>query len=394
MSPISVGTVGGGAPAYVDVDGTVRPAGAGWTLEWWIGADDRWRLPTNEVAVRQQRLGDAPVVETAMRVPSGDAVQRVYGAAGHGAPIVVEVENASPAPFVLALVVRGAGQVVVDGASAQIDRQFGLTTSRAPSRWAKSVGAPVQIPVTTGHAETGAFPGATDRGARLEVALLHPVAHRTTLRAVLTAGKRAPAVDPRTMPDADDVARGWARVLDRALRVEIPSEALNARVHAARAEVLLAGQGRSPGADVFAALEDWGFDAETVEAWRRLSPRERQAVRTRAEPGTWEEAEARPGDAEFLVAVRRLLVDDGPKRPIDLLAAWPDAWRGRPLSVHDAPIAGGLLSYAVRWHGPRAAFLWETSASQVTLRVPGLDPAWSTTDARGEALLEVSGRSA
>src|SRR5262249_52747929 len=162
-----VGTVGGGAPAHVDTDGTVRPAGAGWSLEGWIGADDRWRLPANEVAVRQTRGGDAPVIETAMRGPSGDAVQRVFGAAGDGAPIVVEVENASPAPFVLALVVRGAGQVLVDGASALIDRLFVLTTPRAPSRWAKSVASPVQMPVTTGHAETGPFPGAKDRGARL-----------------------------------------------------------------------------------------------------------------------------------------------------------------------------------------------------------------------------------
>jgi hypothetical protein len=256
------------------------------------------------------------------------------------------------------------------------------------------VAAPVQIPVTTGHAQTGPFPGAKDRGARLEVAFLHPVAHRTTLRAVLTAGKGAITVDPRTVPDADNVARGWARHLDRALRVELPSDALSARIRAARADVLLAGQGRSPGAAVFAALEDWGFDAETAAVWRRLSARERQAVRTRAAPGTWEDSEAIADDAEFLVAVRRLLVDDGPKRPIDLLAAWPEAWRGQPLSVHDAPIAGGLVSYAVRWHGPRAALLWETTASDVTLRIPGLDPGWSTTEPRGEALFDVAERRA
>src|SRR5262245_5213223 len=389
---ISVGILGGGAPAHVDADGTLRPAGAGWTLEWWVGADDRWRLPANEVAVRQHRVDDAPVVETAMRVPSGDAVQRVYGAAGDGAPIVIEVENASPAPFVLAFVARGTGQVVVDGASARIDRPFVPTTARAPFRCAKSVTGPVQIPVTTGHAETGPFPGAKDRGARLEVALLHPVAHRTTLRAVLTAGEQARVVDPRTVPDADDVARGWARILDRALRVELPSDTLNARVRAARADVLLAGQARSPGAAVFAALEDWGFDAETAAVWRRLRPRERQAVRARAAPGTWANVDVLTDDAEFLVAVRRLLVDDGPKRPVDLLAAWPEAWRGQPLAVLDAPIAGGLVSYAVRWHGPRAAFLWETTAGDVTLRVPGLDAEWSTTQPKGEALFEVAER--
>jgi len=229
-----------------------------------------------------------------------------------------------------------------------------------------------------------------DRGARLEVALLHPVAHRTTLRAVLTTGKHPPVVEPRSVAGPDDVARGWARQLDRGLRVELPSDALMARTRAARAEVLLAGQTRAPGAAVFAALEDWGFDAETAVAWRRLGVRDRQVVRTRAAPGSWADAEAIADDADFLVAVRRLLVDDGPKRPIDLLAHWPTAWRGEPLAVHGAPIPGGTVSYAVRWHGPRAAFLWETTASDVTLRVPSLDPEWSTTEARGEALLGVT----
>jgi len=299
---------------------------------------------------------------------------------------VIEVENASPAPFVLAFVVRGAGQVAVDGATARIDRQFALTTPRAPSRWAKTIAAPVQIPVTTGKAETGPFPGARDRGARIEVALLHPVAHRTSLRAVVTMGKQAPAVDPRSVADADDVARGWSRQLDRSLRVELPSDALMARVRAARAEVLLAGQGRTPGPAVFAALEDWGFDAETSAVWRRLSVRERQAVRTRAAPETWTAAENLADDGAFLVAVRRLLVNDTPDAPVELLTELPDEWRGAPLAVHDAPIKNGLVSYAVRWHGSRAAFLWDTTAPDVTLRVPSLDPGWSTTEPRGEAL--------
>ena len=164
------------------------------------------------------------------------------------------------------------------------------------------------------------------------------------------------------------------------------------RVRAARAEVLLAGQGRSPGAAVFAALEDWGFDAETTAAWRRLSVRERQAVRTRAAPETWAGAERLADDGEFLVAVRRLLVNDAPKAPVELLTELPAAWRGAPLAVHDAPIAGGLVSYAVRWHGPRAALLWETTAPDVTLHVPGLDPEWSTTESRGEALFALPER--
>jgi hypothetical protein len=383
---ISIGSVGGGPPGHLDPFGVLAPAGASWTFEWWIGADDRWRVPANEVAVRQRRVGDVAVVETAMRVPSGDALQRVYGVAGTGSPIVMEVENASPVPFVLALVVRGAARIGLEGATARIEDAFALTTPRAPSRWARTTGTPVLLAVSTGRAETGPFPAARDRAGRLEVALLHPVAHRTTLRAVLTAGRPAPAVDPRGLPDAETAVRAWARLLDRALRVELPDSALNARVHAARAEVLLRGQSRAPGPAVFSALEDWGFEDESAVTWRRLGARERRRAAQRPAAGTWTEARTVADDAEFLVAVRRILVDDHRADTIDVLTDWPAVWRGQALEVNEAPIARGRLSYAVRWHGSRPALLWDAPGG-VTLRAPGLDPSWSTTEPRGEALL-------
>jgi len=61
VAPISIGVVGGGAPATVDAVGTVTPADAAWTCEWWIGGDDRWHVPANEVAVRQHRVRDVAV---------------------------------------------------------------------------------------------------------------------------------------------------------------------------------------------------------------------------------------------------------------------------------------------------------------------------------------------
>ena len=54
--------------------------------------------------------------------------------------------------------------------------------------------------------------------------------------------------------------------------------------------------------------------------------------------------------------------------------------------MHDAPTRAGRVSYAVRWHGARPALLWECERS-IRLGAPGLDRAWSTAEARGEALL-------
>jgi len=71
----------------------------------------------------------------------------------------------------------------------------------------------------------------------------------------------------------------------------------------------------------------------------------------------------------------------------------PPAWWGLGWEVHDAPTRWGRLSYAVRWHSGRPALLWDLGdpldgiAGDPVLTAPGLDPSWSTTERRGEALL-------
>jgi hypothetical protein len=93
---------------------------------------------------------------------------------------------------------------------------------------------------------------------------------------------------------------------------------------------------------------------------------------------------ARP-DAQLLAALRAVLVrehDDG----VAILPDWPSAWIGQPIDVRDAPTRRGPVSCSVRWHGERPALLWEGPAD-TTFTAPGLDPDWSSNDARGEALL-------
>src|ERR1044072_7153731 len=54
------------------VGNVVAPWCDGPSLDWWIGADDRWHLPSRDVAVRQGLHEGMPIVETTMRIPSGD----------------------------------------------------------------------------------------------------------------------------------------------------------------------------------------------------------------------------------------------------------------------------------------------------------------------------------
>jgi hypothetical protein len=387
----TVGVLGGSRDATVDRRGVLSPRATTWELDWWIGAEDRWHIPAREAAVRQQLVDGMPVVQTSMRVPGGDAVQRVYGApvADVGEVAVVEITNESPAPFVVALVVRGAAALDLDGTDVWADGRSAVRTSRPPSRWAASVDGSTEEVVSSGAASDGPFGHRQDRGARLVGAFLHPVAHRTTLRAIVSLGTRGiGVVEPGSLPDAAAVARGWRVQLDRGLRVELPDEPLQRAVETARAATVLQGQAWRVEPEVAAVLEDWGLDAEAALAWARLTGRARRRLaRRQPTPATWADVTARASvpDAALLAALRGMLLREH-DASVAMFDDWPGEWIGQPIDVRDAPTRRGPVSCSVRWHGERPALLWEGPAD-TTFTAPGLDPTWSSRDARGDALL-------
>src|SRR6187551_587140 len=84
----TIGTLTDASRATVDPRGLVTPGGS-WSLDWWVGAEDRWHLPSRETAVRQRLVDGAPVVETSMRVPGGDIAHRAYAARAGGTDVIV-----------------------------------------------------------------------------------------------------------------------------------------------------------------------------------------------------------------------------------------------------------------------------------------------------------------
>ena len=386
-----IGVLGGTRDASVDRTGVVGPRAAGWELDWWIGADDRWRIPAREAAVRRQLIDGMPVVQTSMRVPGGDAVHHAYGvpASDVGEVAVVEITNDSPAPFVAAVVVRGARSVDLAETSVFVDGRSALRAARSPSRWALAADGTTEDIVVRGDASDAPFAPRHDRGARLMAAFLYPVAHRTTLRLAVALGTRGlGTVEPAGLPDAAAVARGWQVQLDRGMRVELPDDGLQRAVATARAAVVLAGQAWKVDPAVAAVLEDWGLDAEAAGAWSRLTGRERRRLgRRRAVSMSWADVRAGAGqpDARFLAAVRAVSVREDDDAII-LFEDWPTEWIGLPIDLRDAPTRRGPVSCSVRWHGDRPALLWDGPA-EVQFRAPGLDPGWVSTDAQGEALL-------
>jgi hypothetical protein len=273
---VLLGTVGAPERAVLDPRGLLTPWAEGWSLDWWAGADDRWHLPSRSGGVRQHLVDDAPVVETALRIPSGDLRHRAWAVAGGdgvpaGGAVVVELENASPVPVALALSVRpwnplGASPVHaidLDGTTVVVDGRVAVVLPKVPSRMAigdRSVDT-VRV-VTTGEA-VGEWPegGARCGAGGANAAFLFPLPHTAVLRVVVPlvpvlvgpGRRRSEAtslseVEPRALPDAERVASGWAVQVRRAHRIELPEARVTEAVAAARRHLLLHTAGDDAGA--------------------------------------------------------------------------------------------------------------------------------------------------
>jgi hypothetical protein len=298
----AIGAIGSPWEGVVDPRGLVTPWFDGWSLDWWIGAEDRWHFPAREAAVRQTLVDKAPVVETRMRVPGGDAVHRAYVVGGHDL-IVVEVENQTPTPFAVALAVRPynpEGLAVVEriglhGDTVTVDGRPAMLFRQLPARVAGSTfedGDSSQI-VTSGEAGTE-FPANLRCDVGLaQAAFIFPVPHRTAIKVALPleparrtrrrrlARRRAERMPelPAVLPDANAVARGWDAHARQGMQVVLPDERLARAVEANRRFLLLFHDGNdiTPGpytyhrfwfrdaAFMVAALDRWGFHREAAQ---------------------------------------------------------------------------------------------------------------------------------
>jgi hypothetical protein len=378
----TIGVLGGRWRGTVSPAGTIQPWDGSAALHWYVAADDRWHLPEEEATVRQSRVAGAPVVETRVRVPGGDAVQRVWCVPDAGGMTVVEVDNDSSLPFAVAF---DRGDVIA---------------SRPPTT----------VPVF---------------GIDLPAdAIVVPVAHRATVRVALAHGARRPDALPQ-LPGPEQVARGWRQVLDRAGRLDGLDD-LAAALDAGRAELLLGGApdpAEDPagfllaiaalarlGERIDAAVPDAAAAAEAiarprgdnVAAWRRDAALHAAAA-----------VFAAAGEARARADVGRIIDRQGGTVALPAVApagdelAWaeqslaraargggellpngvPGGRLGADFAVHALPVGPATtVSFALRWHGARPAVLWETNGEPCRLRAPALAPDWSTDAVSGEAL--------
>ena len=406
----------GGVNAWGDVfvDGQER-------LRWFVAADDRWYRPSRETTVRQREISGVPVIETRIKVPGGDAVQRVYGVADFGGAIVVEVFNDSSLPFAVAF-----------------DRGD-IAAMREPS-------------------PTGV------QGIDLPVgSVVFPVGHHATMRVAILIGdlernleRKISAQELESLPSFEQVERGWLAALRVASRVDVPEASWESILTTQRCKLLLTagggttGNGESGNDDDFVDLildraervklgdkaDQWVDEvAAATESVIRRCAKNRNAkwfderaivlasmVLNRAgeKRGQKDVAQAWSrvvsdavglGDFGLVLGVdaevgRDQLANFSGVRQIawvesQLVAQRHDgvieicprgidaAWLGANFECHRlVASAEHLISFAVRWHGEKPALLWEIDGpAGARVAASAVDGTFSSVEMRGETLL-------
>jgi hypothetical protein len=299
-----VGNVATPERVAIDPRGLVTPLGAGWSLDWWIGAEDRWHVPSRAVAVRQRLVDASPVVETAMRVPGGDAIARAYGmmSTAVGPCAVIEIRNATTVPFAVVMAVRPFGplghlpihEIALDAGVVTIDGVPSVLFARPPGRVAMANQA-------AGDSATHIFAGRAPAVGNAPVSVrceagwatasfVFPLAHTAVARVVLPLRPPAPSgrrgrertavAFPDVVPTSDQVASGWGVQSRRSLVLSLPDDRLMGALDAAVRHLLLVHGGEDlvlwpdeeldldAAATVLDALGAFGFDAEVAQVLR------------------------------------------------------------------------------------------------------------------------------
>ncbi len=377
----TTGVVGSRWRATVTEWGAVQPWAGSPTTDWFIAADDRWHRPADETSTRQALLAGTPVVETRVRIPSGDAVHRVYSVADAGGLTIIEVTNESTLPIAVAF--TGGGLL-----------------SRRPPTTVPPHG--IDLPAGT---------------------VIYPVGHMSTVTVAVHHSGDASAILPEALPSAEQVSRGWLAQTQRASRLQIPDASMAEAVTAARCELLLNGPPVTEGSagddldaesfllavaelvrmgdraaiwvpDIATQLERLArsgaqIDSGVVEATARVLhvAGEDRAVedlrRMRLSTSTGASAE-KPSDPALIPSwVEAQLVTSDEYSAHVMPGSFPAGWLGVDFEAHGLAIGiASALSFAIRWHGDRPALLWEISGPPMPLH----HGDWSTGQLSGEAL--------
>lgn len=379
-----IGVRGAHWRARVTPWGDVHPEDGSAPLEWRIAADDRWYTPEVETTTRQKWYAGTPVAETKVRVPTGDVTQRIWCTADLGGVTVMEFENESTLPVVIA-----------------VTRDDVLTVRAANPQKPQGIDLP-------------------------ESSITLPLAKGSITRVGLLHTSPARGIFPDDVASYAAVMRGWEVACDVASQIRTPDSSLNSRIVAVRSRLLL-GAGRDSIIErarlgELDNVDDAIGEIVTIVERRLKTERKSRTLMwdTQHMLATAAQQCVRRGDDTAADDIARawLRLVDRPAQQLptempdgDEVIAWtecvlalpspsggecvvlprgiPDPWLGANFECHGLvadPVR--TVSYAVRWHGARPALLWEVGGpTGIVLRGGNGNETWHTVDSAGETLL-------
>jgi hypothetical protein len=373
----TIGILGQAWRATVTPAGDVYPWDDLEAVRWYVAADDRWHVPADEVAVRQRSIDGAPVLETRVRIPGGDVIQRVWMATGRqgSSAVVMEFENDSPMAIAIA-----------------IDRQ-GLLVSRPVA--VRSAGGEWPAPGLDIPHEPTVIPVGHRTSARASRFTIADLRDSQRVDELIVAERTEIALNPRSLSVEPDASVRWLLEERELKRMDLKETDLVELSGAVETVCRAVKRGRMKRAVALEGLKAAAFLLGTSQQ-RALSDLRKVVAKIVGSKKSSlmnmlyigsdaNEAQLIVGDIENEFAA---MSDDG---VITLLPNGIKTERlGVQFEVHG--IAVGLshkASFAVRWHGPNAAVIWEViGSSDVELR-SGVDLTWSSSQLTGEALWRV-----
>jgi len=419
-----IGILGHPWRATVDPGGNILPWDGSPPLLWFIAAEDRWHLPAKEIATRQVTIDGTPVLETRVRVPQGDVIQRLWVAPGRevGPAVIIEFENDSARAVAIAI---SRSDVVAPRAALDIGSLTVGPTASAPAE------AILGLPL--GHR------------TRVRIALTCDATEFSGSGAIIDHGEYV-----SRFSDWSDVVRGWTALSERASRIVVP-DVVNALsisdvATTERCQVALDPPVEFTNAvSATRSLMAWrdlvrmGLDSPDIEnvisavevVARDLKRRDHvsadtaQALMAAAyllhnvdTDDVKSIGEAHQGlNRDFVRVVERAIGRSErsvpklvqpyvglPSRSVEALesslVSWSDEGEatlcpeglseyrlGSNIEAHGVVVGPEhRVSFALRWHGALPAVIWEVAGPPGLRLRSGVDPAWSSTDATGEAL--------
>ncbi len=265
-----------------------------WTLDWWIAAEDRIHTPASEPTVRQQRLGVGPIIQTSVRVPGGDVVQRTWAYEGG---VVLEFENNTATPVGLTLAVRP-----YDLTGRSSNPTVHLTSDR------------MQVDNISVWLSNQARDTVPELGA-----VIVPLPHKAIIRAFVAEAVRSP---DRPFPESSVAARAWDLLVRDRVRAILPDDRMTDLFDQSRGRLGLSifdlaarvsAVEASAGSEL-AALSLGGFRAEAVEVLRSL-------LADRWHPRSIKRSEDRDAAAELVDGLSWAITMYAPKWAEEFVAA-------------------------------------------------------------------------